>query len=1294
MDIARVAVVRAGGSVRGSGYVLGRRLVLTAAHVFGSREQVSVQVPGPAGRVTCEVAWWRFDEGPRGWDAALLVAQEDLSDGPLPPVRWGRLVTLEACPAKAVGYPVVGQAGTDTVSITTSSGQVLPESGRDRDRYVLVGSSAEPHGDASPWDGMSGAALWCGSKPGTVPLLTGVVVGDPPGWNHARLEALPAYVLASEPDVRELVREHTGRPMLLEPADLQHLADRAHVPRTPRSPADLLRPEQATVSFMGREDMLEQLTRWCEPPTARTPPDPGSGPVGQWAWEHSPVQAHLLTGAGGAGKTRLASELAVRMATRGWTTVRLTPDTTVPLDALSNVRKPLLIVVDYAETRVPQLHALLEAVDHDQVTSPVRVLALARAAGDWWVRATEYPHSQALATAGVTPVPALHHTREDRVHAYRQALRDFSIGLRLISPATDWATLLPSLTAAEAIPSLTDEDFDTPLSVQMAALLALLDATGRPRAPSASATLEGRLLGHERKYWDATADSPERGLRGGRSGTEIRALAVALACLVPVADRDQARAQLAQLPGLADESAAAVRGALATWLADLYPAPAGSGWGSLQPDRVAEYHIGTQVSRERALFTRILTTLDDNQAAQALTILARAGQHPPHREVIGDVLRDAVSSAPAELATAALTTATRTPHPELLINALAHLSRTTEDVVLLHHLSNQLPANTLALSEWAADLTTRLVEHHDMSEPDLPLLAASLNNQAACLAALGRHEEALVAGSRAVRIRVDLAEQQPALLPDLASSLINQSNCLAELGRTEEALSAVTRAIDIYQVLAERSPVAFLHPLANALNNRASCLAELGRKEEALSAITRAIEIREELAEQRPHAFLPRLAQSLTNQSAHLADLGRYEEALVASSRAVGIYRTLADKRPDAFLPDLASSLNNQSNCLAQLGRGDEALDAVTHAVHIRERLAEQQPRTFLPDLASSLHNQAVCLADLRHHEEALSAIDRAVHIREKLAGQRPQVFLPDLALSLVTQCACLTASGRAEDALTAITRAVGILQTVAEQRPESFLPHLADSLISQSARLVALGRKEDALTAVTRAVHIREDLAARQPDEFLPDLAASLLNQFGRLGILGRREEALSVSTRAVSLYERLVEQRGDAFLPQFAKSLDNLFACYSELGPREKALTTVTRAVETYRVLAEQQPDTYLPSLASSLNRQSRYLQLTRRVSESLTASAEAADIFRTLSERHPETYLTALVDSLLGHISGQMMSGRKEEAVAALTRAIDACRELSELRPDASGAIRYRILVLERIRRDVQNYYPPAW
>ncbi|MFC9165990.1 trypsin-like peptidase domain-containing protein, partial [Streptomyces fungicidicus] len=854
MDRARVAVVRSGGA-RGSGYVLGGRLVLTAAHVLKDRGQVSVQLPNRAGRVPCQVVWDRFEDGPQGWDVALLLAKENLSARPLPGVRWGRLVTMQACPAQALGYPVVGQAGGDAVSLVQADGRVLPESGRDRDRYILVGDAgAESHEGALPWGGMSGAALWCGSTPGMAPLLTGVVAGDPPGWSHTRLEAVPAYGLASDPVVRELVEEHTGRAMLLEPADLQHLTDRTTNPRPPRSPADLLRPEQAVVSFMGREDLLEDLTYWCQPPPDQTQPTPHHGPAGMWTWEQSLVQARLLTGAGGAGKTRLASELAARMTGRGWTAIRLTTDTKVALDSLSQVRRPLLVVVDYAETRTPQLHALLEAVDHDQAISPVRVLALARAAGDWWTRATEHPHSQALATAPVTPVPALHHTSQDRATAYRQALDDFSTRLRRLFPATDWAALLPDLTTAAAMPLLAGTEFDTPLSVQMAALLALLDATGIPQAPGRATALEGRLLGHERKYWDEIADSPERGLTGERSGAETRALAVALACLVPAADRDHARALLTQLPGLADDSAAAIRGALATWLADLYPTPAGSVWGSLQPDRIAEYHLGTQLSREPALFTRILTTLSGTSAAQALTVLARTSQHLHHQDVISSILCDAVTTVPTVLGPAALTTATRTPHPAPLIAVLTRLIRTTQDITLLHRLSNQLPDSTLALSEWAADLSTALVEHHDTHDPDLP---------------------------------------------DLAGSLNNQSNRLAGLGRREEALTAITRAVETYQTLAQQQPDTFLPGLATSLNNQSNHLAGLGRREEALTAVTRAVEIREALAQQRPDTFLPDLAGSLNNQSNRLADLGRREEALTAITRAVETYQTLAQQRPE-----------------------------------------------------------------------------------------------------------------------------------------------------------------------------------------------------------------------------------------------------------------------------------------------------------------------------------------------------------------------------------------------------------
>ncbi|WP_353850144.1 trypsin-like peptidase domain-containing protein [Streptomyces phaeoluteigriseus] len=1058
MDTARVAVVRSGGA-RGSGYVLGGRLVLTAAHVLKDRGQVSVQLPERSGRVPCRVVWDRFEDGPKGWDAALLLAEEDLSDRPLAPVRWGRLVTMQACPAQALGYPVVGQAGGDAVSCVQRDGRVLPASGRDRDRYVLSGDAgAEPHDGASPWGGMSGAALWCGSTPEMPPLLTGVVAGDPPGSSHTQLEAVPAYVLASDPVVRDLVEEHTGRAMLLEPADLQHVTDRATIPRSPRSPADLLRPEQAVVSFMGREDLLKDLTHWCQPPTETQPGTASGAAAGIWDWDESLVQARLLTGAGGAGKTRLAAELASRMSGQGWTAIRLTTDTHTPLDVLSQVSRPLLVVVDYAETRTPQLQTLLQAVDHDQAAAPVRVLTLARAAGDWWTRATEHPDSQALATATVTPVPALHHTPHHRTTAYRQALDDFSARLRRISPRTDWTALLPALTAPSALPALTGAEFDTPLSVQMAALLALLDTAAIPHQTVSRVTaLEGRLLGHEREYWDATANSPERGLTGQGSGTETRALAVALACLIPAPDRDHARTLLAQLPGLADDSAAAVRGALATWLADLYPTPADSVWGSLQPDRIAEYHIGTQTSREPALFTRILTSLTEPQATQALTVLARTAQHPHHHDSISAILRQAITTAPHVLGEAALTTATRTPHPRPLIAALTHLTRTTHDITLLYRLSNQLPNSTLALSEWAAVLSTALVEHHDRHDPDLPILAVALNNQ---------------------------------------------SNRLADLGRREEALTAITRAVDTYQVLAEQQPDAFLPDLAMALNNQSNRLADLGRREEALTAITRAVDIREVLAEQRPDAFLPDLASALNNQSVHLANRGRREEALTAITRAVDTYQVLAEQQPDAFLPDLAMALNNQSNSLADLGRREEALTAVTRAVDIREVLAEQQPDAFLPDLAMALNNQSSSLADLGRREEALTAITRAVDIREVLAEQRPDAFLPDLASALNNQSNRLANLGRREEALTAITRAVDTYQVLAEQQPDAFLPDLAMALNNQSVHLANLGRREEALTAITRAVDTYQVLTEQQPDVFDGDLerARQLLELLGEV--------------------------------------------------------------------------------------------------------------------------------------------------------------------------------------------------
>jgi hypothetical protein len=75
-------------------------------------------------------------------------------------------------------------------------------------------------------------------------------------------------------------------------------ARRAEGPRRRYGPAHVLDPGLGVVPFTGRSAELGDLEQWCG--------SPGSALV------------RLVTGDGGAGKTRLALELAGRMAGQGW----------------------------------------------------------------------------------------------------------------------------------------------------------------------------------------------------------------------------------------------------------------------------------------------------------------------------------------------------------------------------------------------------------------------------------------------------------------------------------------------------------------------------------------------------------------------------------------------------------------------------------------------------------------------------------------------------------------------------------------------------------------------------------------------------------------------------------------------------------------------------------------------------------------------------------------------------------------------------------------------------------------
>ena len=108
-------------------------------------------------------------------------------------------------------------------------------------------------------------------------------------------------------------------------------------------PAYLLEPGLGVVPFTGRAAELEVLQAWCR--------DGRAGLV------------RLVTGGGGAGKTRLALELCGRMASQRWRCVWVEEGAERDVERLERAAAPgarLLLVADYAEGRLG-LEELLKA---------------------------------------------------------------------------------------------------------------------------------------------------------------------------------------------------------------------------------------------------------------------------------------------------------------------------------------------------------------------------------------------------------------------------------------------------------------------------------------------------------------------------------------------------------------------------------------------------------------------------------------------------------------------------------------------------------------------------------------------------------------------------------------------------------------------------------------------------------------------------------------------------------------------------------------------------------------------
>jgi hypothetical protein len=671
-----------------------------------------------------------------------------------------------------------------------------------------------------------------------------------------------------------------------------------------------------------------------------------------WARDDArPVAIRLLTGPGGAGKSRLANEVATALKPAGWNAGLFRFDK--PCD-LSLIDRPTFLFIDYPEEKRPEVLALLSQLPGLELagTAKLRVLLLSRQPRPWW--------DGDLAAAGVHPLCDAQDVAVGALDAaatcalVAEVARRFGAGT--VADAAEIAAWharaprlhgLPLFATAAAVHCVVDGDPTFTLSgAEILAALVLrerrrLEQAARAagwRRPAAAARLHGLAA-----------------LRGGLAGATLTSLA--------------RQAGDIGLPP-PDEIVDAVRGQ-GWWADDHLPAP--------QPDLLAA-ELLHQTLGEAADWLAAVLDSADSLDIDRLDRLADdiATLHP----------------GPGNRLVAALIAAVTT-HPPL-----AKAYRVVLDA----------PVKSFRLAAVGAAVGKALLAQEGLGDARR---AGILNNLANCLSMAGDRPGALTAARRAVEIREVLAAENPAAYrPDLAMSLNTLANRLSETGDRLGALTAARRTVEIREALAAENPAAYRPNLAVSLNNLAIFLSETGDRPGALDAARRAVEIYQALAAENSAAYRSALASSLNNLATFLSETGDRPGALDAARRAVEIYQALAAENPAAYRPDLAMSINNLANRLSETGDRPGALTAARRAVEMYQALAAENPAAYRPDLAMSLNNLAAFLSETGDHQGALTAARRSVEIYQALAEENAAAFGRYLDISRNTLAAIEAAAG------------------------------------------------------------------------------------------------------------------------------------------------------------------------------------------------------------------------------------------------------------------------------------------
>lgn len=645
-------------------------------------------------------------------------------------------------------------------------------------------------------------------------------------------------------DARQEVRAESGFAYGVVGADLHIFPDRGPLyqltefrhgsaPYTRhllRQPSRLLDARFEIVTFTGRTRELAELSNWRN-----------SSPRLAARWLHAP---------GGAGKTRLAAEVAADSVARGWKVVVAHGHGSILSSGSQDLRLDgmagLLLLVDYAD-RWPASHLswlFSNALLHQQL--PTRLLLLARTSQPW---------------------PSISATLEE----LRADISDFRLpplsGMsgvggreRMFCAARDSFAAcygLPDPGLIKPPETLEQPDFALTLAVHMAALVSVDSHARGIGPPEEMAGLSAYLVSRERKHWTDLYESHIEGLDFSTS-PQAMARTVFIASLTGATSHTKGNELLHRLDVegrpdrlMADHAACYPPSDPATVLEPLYP------------DRLAEDFLALSLPGHGV--TGYTAAPWAGPTVRQLTVPVPEG--PPPSYISRTVTFLASAAAPDRWPHVAthLNSILR-DNPALAVaagsGALAAVAGVADiDLEVLDAIARHLPEGSHTdLDLGNAALAERRAQLWLTRTDDLPVHAEIHHVLAISRASIGQYAQARVASEQAIAHWREQIVVRPGThhQSDLALSLMNHAGLLENTARRTEALAAAEEAVGLLRNLIN-GPVNYndrflplRSQLSSALDRLSRCLAAVDRHAEALTASEEGVAIRRQLHRAAP----------------------------------------------------------------------------------------------------------------------------------------------------------------------------------------------------------------------------------------------------------------------------------------------------------------------------------------------------------------------------------------------------------------------------------------------------------